>query len=153
MRRHLLTGHDADVARFVAELSPLETPVWHPPFWGFGILNDSGTLIAGVVVSSWRAQFKTCEVSGVAISNYSVDTRIVEAIYGGFIFGQLGAYRVFARTETSNRRAKRLLKHIGFIEEAVQGHHYGPGRHASCWRLIKPEWEQKWGSVPQQVAA
>ncbi len=152
MKRHLLIGHDEDVARFVTERAPIERPLFAPPFWGFGMLNDAGTLVAGCVVHNWQPDFLRCEVSGVAISYYAVSSQIVKAIYGGFIFGQLGAFRVFARTETTNIRAKRLLRHIGFIEEAIQGHHYGPQKHASCWRLLKPEWEAKWSSEARKAA-
>ncbi len=152
MKRELLIGHDAAVARFVAQFAPIERPKFEPPFWAFGILKEDGSLVAGAVFSDWKPDFRTLEFSGAAVSYYGLSTPIVAAI-GGFVFGQLNAYRIFARTGTTNDRAKKLLRHLGFTQEAVQGHYYGEGKHASCWRLIKPEWERKWHPKRVQQAA
>ncbi len=143
MKRHLLVGHDDDVARFVTERAPIERPLFKPPFWGFGMLNDKGTLVAGCVVHDWQPDFLRCEVSGVAISYYAVSSEIVETIYGGFIFGQLAANRVHARTSVNNERACRLLEHIGFIREAVSADYYGVGHHSVTYRLLKREWDAR----------
>ncbi len=151
MKRELLIGHDEAVAKFVAQFAPVERPEWRAPYWAFGVLKENGSLVAGAVFSDWKPDFKTLEFSGAVISSHGVSTQIVTAI-GGFVFGELQAYRLFARTEVKNRRAEKLLRHLGFTQEAVQGHHYGPGRHASCWRLIRPEWERKWAPEAQQAA-
>lgn len=151
MKRHLLTGHDETVAKFVAQFAPIERPKWTEPYWGFGVLRDDGRLVAGYVVSDWQPDFKRCELSFATVSSFAINTGIVTAI-GGFVFEQLGAYRVFARTGVNNHRAKKLMRNMGFLEEAIQGHHYGPGVHASCWRLLKPEWEAKWAAKAQEAA-
>jgi ribosomal protein S18 acetylase RimI-like enzyme len=148
----LLEGHDATVADFVAGLAPIERPLFvagHDR--AFGILRD-GVLIGGVLFTEWKPAFRTLELSGAAVSSPCANTQIVRRI-GDYAFGQLNAYRLFARTGASNERAKRLLRILGFTQEAVQGHYYGEGKHASCWRLIKPEWERKWHPKRMQQAA
>jgi RimJ/RimL family protein N-acetyltransferase len=139
VKRALLVGHDDAVARFVAQFAPVERPLFVPPYFAFGVLKENGSLVAGVVFSDWKPDFRTLELSVAALSYASFSTQIVSAL-GDFAFGQLNAFRIFARTESRNRRAQNLLRHIGFTQEAVQGHYYGEGKHASCWRLIKPEW-------------
>ncbi len=151
MRREILVGHDEDVARFVAQFAPIERPEWRAPYWGIGVLRDDGRLVAGYVISDWHPDFLRCEISFATVSSFAIDTRIVTTI-GSFVFEQLGAYRVFARTSVTNHRAKKLMKNMGFLEEAIQGHHYGPGHHASCWRLLKPEWQAKWAPQAQEAA-
>jgi RimJ/RimL family protein N-acetyltransferase len=149
----LLEGHDATVAQFVADHAPLERPLFTPGHdRAFGILSGDGALVAGVVFSDWKPAFRTLELSGVAVSSPCANTQIVRRI-GDYAFGQLNAFRLFARTGASNERAKRLLRILGFTQEAVQGHYYGEGKHASCWRLIKPEWERKWHPKRMQQAA
>lgn len=151
MRRELLVGHDEDVARFVAQCAPVERPVFTPPFWGFGVLEENGQLCCGVVFSDWKPAFRTLELSAGAVSSACLSTEIVFAL-GDFVFRQLNAFRIFARTGASNDRAQKLLRHIGFTQEAVQGHYYGEGQHASCWRLIKPEWERKTARIGLKAA-
>lgn len=142
----LLEGHDADVAAFVARFSPIEQPVWEPGFRAFGVIRDDGALIAGVVFSGWRPAFATVELSGVALSHYAFRPRIQIAL-GEHAFGKLEAFRVWSRTSLENKPARAMLKHLGFIEEGVEGHWYGKGRHAVRMRLIKPDWERRWRTM------
>ncbi len=149
----LLYGHDAVVGEFVAKLSPIERPVWREPFWGLGIIRDDGALVGGAVFSDLRPAFSTVELSGAAISAHAFGPQIVAEI-GDFGFGQLKAFRIWARTSVDNRRARKFLKHCGFVEEATQAHWYGEGRHAITSRTIKPDWIRKWrGQEVTQKAA
>lgn len=146
----LLGGHDATVAEFVANLSPIERPEWGP-YCAIGVIRDDGALVAGVVLSNWREQFRTIELSGAAVSSTAFRPRIVAEL-GDFIFGKLNVYRVWARTSIKNKRAQAALSKIGFIREAVQSHHYGPTHHAEIWRYLRPQWEARAG-VRLQIAA
>lgn len=148
----LLEGHDADVAAFVANLSPIERPVWEPGFRAFGVIRDDGALVAGVVFSGWRPAFGTVEFSAVSLSRYAFRPPIVAAL-GAHAFGKLGVFRVWSRTSLDNKPARATLKHVGFIEEGIEAHHYGRGRHAARLRLIRPDWERKFGAVEARKAA
>lgn len=138
----LLEGHDADVAAFVARFSPIEKPVWEPGFRAFGVIRDDGALIAGVVFSGWRKEFGTVELSGISLSRYALRPEILAAL-GDHAFRKLECFRVWSRTSIDNRLARETLKHAGFVEEGVEAHHYGRGRHAARLRLIRPDWERR----------
>lgn len=148
----LLVGHDADVAAFVARFAPAERPEFAPGFRAFGVIRDDGALIAGVVFSDWHPEQKRLELSGVSLSRYAFRPPILAAL-GEYAFGQLGAFRVWARTSIDNRPARAMLKHLGFIEESTQAHWYGPRQHAVTLRVIRPDWERKWSSQEDRKAA
>lgn len=148
----LLEGHDADVATFVARFSPIEKPVWEPGFRAFGVIRDDGALVAGVVFSSWRPDFGTVELSGVSLSRFAFRPPIVVAL-GEHAFGKLGAFRVWSRTSIDNKPAREMLKHLGFVEEGIEAHWYGRGRHAARLRLIQPDWTRRFGAAEARKAA
>jgi len=145
VKRTLLWGHDQVVIDFVSNLAPIERPLWRDLYAGVGVLRADGALIGGVVFSEYKPQFGTLEVSAAALS-YLVFSPQMLVELGAHVFGQLEVFRISARTSDTNIRAKRLLKGLGFTNEAVKGHFYGKGKHASEWRVIRPEWEKKWGT-------
>lgn len=126
--------------------------MWRDFYAAVGILRMDGSLVGGVVFSEYKPQFGTMELSAAGVSSHLFDTRMVREL-GAFAFGQLNTIRISARTCDSNERAKALLRGLGFKNEGVKVHFYGRGRHASDWRVIRPEWEKKWGGVPLQKAA
>ena len=143
MKRSLLTGHDQAVADFVAQFAPIERPVWHPGFRAIGILRGDGALIAGVVFSSNRQLFGTWEISAASVCSHACSIEMSNQIYR-FAFQQLpNINRLEARTSADNRRARALLRAVGFTEEGVQADYYGPRRHAVMARLLKSEWERR----------
>lgn len=152
IKRTLLFGHTDTVAKFVADRAPLERPAWPTLCHGVGVLRGDGALIAGVVFSTDRPEFGAWELSGVSIVSHAFSIEIVKAL-GDFAFRQLQAHRVWSRTAVSNKRARALLKALGFTEEGVQACHYGVGRHATIARLLRPEWERKFGPLEVRKAA
>lgn len=148
----LLMGHDAAVGKFVEDLAPIERPEWPLGFVGFGILRADGALVAGVVFSEWHPAAKRIQLSAAALDPRSFGPRILVSL-GNYAFGQLGCFRVWARTSTENQRARKFLKGIGFTEESTQAHWYGPKRHAITLRVTEPEWRQRWGISEVKKAA
>lgn len=146
MKRRLLYGHTDAVLAFVADRAPIERPAWRDVAAAVGILREDGGLIGGVVFSDWRPDFATCEISVCGASSLLVDTRCVREL-GALAFGQLALFRIFARTSFRNDRAKRALTRLGFKMEGTKVHHYGRGHHAADWRVIRPEWETRWGPI------
>ncbi len=147
----LVLGRDAEVGAFVAERSPLERPDWSAGFVGFGIVRSDGGLVAGVVFSNWHSGEKRIELSACADDPRAFSIRTLTSL-GGYVFGQLGAYRCWAITSEDNRRAIKFLKGIGFIKEGTLAAHYGPGRNAVMMRVLAPEWKRRW-QAPLRVAA
>jgi RimJ/RimL family protein N-acetyltransferase len=142
VKRSLLFGHTDVVAGFVADRAPIERPVWPPYCHGIGILRGDGALIGGVVFATGRPEFGAWEMSCAGVSSHLLSIEIVKTL-GHFAFRQLLAHRIWARTSTDNRRARAMLKALGFTEEGVNACHYGPGQHAVVARLLRPEWERK----------
>lgn len=142
MRRTLLTGQEPAVLKFVADLSPIERPVWRDVAGAFGVLREDGAMIAGVVFSNHRPEFSTLELSAASVTSHAFSIGIVSAL-GDYAFRQLSANRVWARTSTANRRARAMLRGLGFTEEGVQACHYGPKSHAVIARLLRSEWERR----------
>jgi RimJ/RimL family protein N-acetyltransferase len=143
LKRTLLFGHDQTVADFVARLAPIERPVWHAGFRAIGILRGDGALVAGVVFNSNRQDFGAWEVSGVSVVSHPCSIEMANEIYR-FAFQQLSnANRIEARTSVDNKRARRMLRNLGFVEEGVQADYFGPRNHAVMARLLKAEWERK----------
>ncbi len=147
----LLEGHDEAVAKFVARLSPIEQPEFAPTDRAFGVIRSDGALVAGAVFTSWRPQFNTLQLSGAAISSTAFRPWIIAQL-GDYAFKKLGVFRLWARTSTDNKAARRFLKHVGFIEESTAAHFYGISKHAMTSRLIRPDWEAKWGPMLQRAA-
>ena len=148
----LLEGHDATVAKFVADLAPIERPVWPEGYRAFGVIRDDGALVGGVVFSNWKPAFNTLELSGAALSRHAFGPQTLLPL-GEYAFEKLGAYRVWALTSVDNKPARAFLRHIGFTEESVQAHHYGRGKHAITLRIIPAQWQQRWGLKEVRKAA
>lgn len=153
MKRTLLFGHDAAVAEFVQRLAPIERTTFAPGFRAIGILRSDGALIAGVVFSSYRQDFGAWEVSGASLYSCACSIEQANQMYR-FAFQQLpNINRIEARTATDNRRARAMLKALGFTEEGVNADYYGPRRHAVMARLLKAEWERRQRVAEMRKAA
>ena len=147
----LLLDQSERVKRFVAERSPIEQVEFGPGV-GIGIARSDGVLVAGVVFSDWHADSRRIELSGATDDVRAFSTQTLRSL-GEYVFGQLNAYRVWAKTSTDNRRALKLLEGLGFIREGTLAGFYGPQKHAVILRVLEPEWRRKWGGVPLKEAA
>ena len=147
----LLLDQSERVKRFVAERSPIEQVEFGPGV-GIGIARSDGVLVAGVVFSDWHSDSRRVELSGAVDDPRVIGTQMIVAI-GNYVFGQLNAYRCWAKTSTDNRRALKLLEGLGFIREGTLAGFYGPQKHAVILRVLEPEWRRKWARVPLREAA
>lgn len=148
----LLEGFDRQVRDFVAARSIMGECRFTDGDRGFAVVDGNNRLAAGVVFSNWVPSYRSIELSGAAVHNYALSPQIVQAL-GQYAFGQLECWRVWARTSVKNDRARRLLKHIGFCAEAVHHSFYGPGRHAETFRMLRPDWDKKYGPLEAREAA
>ena len=151
MNLRLLEGFDKEVCEWVAASAPFGYADFRPGDRGFAIVSGD-RLIAGVVFSLWQPAFSSVEFSGAAVSSYIASPGIVAAL-GHYAYRQLQANRVWARTATRNTRAIRILRHLGFTPEGTHVDFYGPGLHAGTYRMLKREWDRKYGQQPLKVAA
>ncbi len=123
-------------------------PMGHAEFaehdLGLAVLTESGVMTAAIVFSDYRPHFGTIELSAVALHFCPLSTGIVLQL-GEWVFRQLGCTRVFARTSEKNARAIKLLKRIGFTPEGTSADFYGVGLNARNYRMLKREWDVKYG--------
>lgn len=140
----LLFGHDKTVAEFVAERLPNERPAFGP-LAAIGVIDAQGCLIAGAVYHGFQERYGTLEFSGAAISPLAFSPGIVRAVLS-FPFETLaGINKVWAQTSLKNLRSQRLLKGVGFVQEAILNSEYGADHHACRFRLLRSDWEHRWG--------
>ncbi len=147
----LLVGHDEDVGRFVAQGDYPEPPLWKDGFRAFGIIREDGALIAGVVFDDWHPAQRRVELSARALDPRAFGPGILRQL-GDYPFRKLDCFRVWARTQPSNLRARKFLKGIGFTEESTQAHWYGMGLHSVTLRVTAPEWQRRWGVQMKEAA-
>lgn len=125
-------------------------PMGHAEFCdkdrGFRVVTERGRTAAAIVFSDYRPHFASVELSAIGLECCASSPQIVVQL-GWYVFGQLRINRVWARTSTKNDRAQRLLKHIGFTREATHADFYGRGLHAEVWRMLRREWERKYGAM------
>jgi len=145
VKRTLLWGHTDAICKFVNDLAPIERAAWPQIRHGIGVLRGDGALVAGVVFATDRPEFRAWEMSAASVSSHPFSIENVNAL-GAFAFRQLNIHRIWARTSTDNRRARAMLKALGFTEEGVSADHWGPKKHAITARLLRPEWERKFAA-------
>lgn len=144
MTLHLLEGYDRQVRDFVTAHAPEGCCLFTDGDRGFAVVREDGRLVAGVVFSGWQPAFSSVELSAVALSSHALSPGIVRQL-GDYAFRQLLANRVWARTSIKNHRATKLLRHVGFTAEGINADFYGPGKHAGMYRMLRREWEQRYG--------
>lgn len=110
-RQVLLVHDDRRIAEWVKERSPV--PVDFGRCTAFGILQD-GALVGGVVFNNYRRFDVWMSVvlqDGAAVTRQTIRTLCEYA------FGQLNVRRVTSITGKKNRKARKALRALGFIEE------------------------------------
>lgn len=113
------------------------TPVWLPPehvipfvayhtgvMPDFGncrtmaVMDQSGTMVAGIVFHNWNPQTGVMEVSAAATSPKWATRGVLKEAFG-YIFERSGCQMAVARTAESNARVRRLWKAFGAVEYII----------------------------------
>jgi len=132
-----ITGCDRLVADWAGER--LGRP-FHLPYIAFGFSKDGNGLDGAVVLNSWNR-------SNIDISFYGPGTMARSSIRftWDYVFNQLGAHRMTARTARSNKRMQNLCRRLGFTFETVAKRYYGPSRDEDAIVLaLFREQAEKW---------
>lgn len=140
-------GEDAFVAEWAG--GHLGKP-FDPPFTAIGFSKDGATLSGAAVFNGWNG-------SNIDVTIYGpgcLSRESIRAVYE-YVFGQIGAQRLTARTKRSNKRMQRLLPRLGFVHECVARRWYGPERAndaivAALFREAALRWLQR---LPKEAAA
>lgn len=151
MRLELVPDDDAKAV--VAARAPMGHSGFTENDRGIRIVTEDGRTAAAVVFSDYRPHWGSIEFSAIWRPDFTLDleplsTGIVAQI-GDYAFRQLRLTRVWARTSHKNARAKALLNHIGFTREATHADFYGVGLHAETHRMLRREWERRYGTLKE----
>lgn len=116
-------------------------------------ISSGGKTAAALVFSDYRPARGSIELSAIWRPGFPLQfdllsTEIVSQI-GEYAFRQLRLNRVFARTSHKNARAIHLLERIGFTPEGTSADFYGMGHSARNYRMLKREWEAKYGLLKE----
>lgn len=136
----LVFGRDQAIAEWVARRLGIEP--WGPNVRAIGIAGPHKPL-GGVVYSDWNERARTIHMTIATTSPLWAKPSTIRSLLS-YPFDQLGCYKVCAATETTNKRAVKLLEHIKMKSEGILRHQFGPRRHARMFGMIEPEYRARW---------
>lgn len=116
------------------------------PCWAVGVARG-GELAAVVVLHDFQPGCGTVQLSCAADTPRWASKQVVGAILGAAFSGKLGApvRRVWTATPSTNERAIRFNRGIGFVREAVLREHFATKVHAVVCGMMRREWERRYG--------
>lgn len=139
----LLFGHDQVVARWVKDhIEHMRSDFG--PSSAIGVTDEQGQPLAGVVFHDYQPDYGTIQLSAAASSPRWASRRVIASILS-YPFRQLGVHKVWTATQHTNTRAIRFNKGIGFVQEGVLRDHFGQSVHAVICRMLKQDYEARYG--------
>ena len=136
--RQLLFNHDDMVADWVKQRLPIQPKNGtFGPFRAIGVLVGN-TLCAGVVYNNLTDDMRDCHMT-IAADNPKWCGRLILRALFDYPFNQLGVSRVTAMTNQKNKKAKDLLKRLGFQHEGCIRYYHNPNEGALIYGMLKSE--------------
>lgn len=139
----ILYGHSQAIAEWVASL--IDYVDDFGTCEALGVLSREGTLIAGVVYSEYQPRYGTIQISIASVSPMWARRENIRELLA-YPFDQLGVYKAWTTVPIDNEASRKATKHIGFRQEAILAHQYGPKRHAIIHRMTKPDFRRMYGA-------
>lgn len=137
----LITGHSGAIARWVAGQIPHVDEFG--PCEAIGVANGDH-FYAGVVYHDYQEPYGTIQLSMAAANPRWAKKDVIGQLLK-YPFEQLGCYRVWTLTPVSNIMALKVNVHIGFKREAICNSAFGKNKHGVVMRLLKPDYEKRYG--------
>lgn len=108
-------GHDAEVARFVAQLIPqCRERGFDPASRAIGVIDSEGKLIAGIVYHNYDPEAQVIEISGAAIpGKYWITPETLKRSYQ-YPFHTCGCQMVVQRNDAANERLLGMLAALNY---------------------------------------
>ena len=135
----LLLGHDDTVESFVAQ----RVPGCEDGFGAsrsFGIIDRSGTLVAGWIWHNWDPHSGTIEFSGAALGPGWLNRKILQDLFS-YAFEGAGCQMVITRNRADNHRLHKQLKSIGFNRFDIP-RLFGRDADGVAWTLTDDDWKE-----------
>lgn len=142
----LIFGHDAALAKWVAERIPNVGQAGFGLYTAIGIASDNGPnakLYGAIVYHDYQPHLRTCQISMAAVSPRWATRGTIRALLS-VPFLQYNCYKVWVSIPHTNKRAIKVNAGIGMKMDAGLRHQYGPGSHASILSITLPEFEKLW---------
>lgn len=139
----VLRGHNDAVMDFVAKRMP---PMFGDGiryagnYVGLGVIDDTGTLVAGVIYNEYQPQFGTIMVHLAADTPRWATHGVVKEILG-YAFLEARLNKVWGSTPAHLLRVLRFNRGLGFKREAVVRNHYG-SQHAVVTGMLAHEYKR-----------
>tara|TARA_R110000803_G_scaffold39641_2_gene85526 strand:- start:2954 stop:3409 length:456 start_codon:yes stop_codon:yes gene_type:complete len=139
----LVYGHDKEVSDWVAERLTFVPNIDFGPHTSIGVVTET-KLIAGVVYHDYHKNFRTIQISMAADSPMWATKRNIKSLLE-YPFLNLKVYKVWIGVPADNKRALDNNFHIGFKQEAVLAHYFGPKKHCVMARMLLPDFKRLYG--------
>lgn len=137
----LLYGYPEGVASWVAERIPHVGPRgFSGPVEAIGIATEE-ELVAGVVYHDYQPACGTMQLSMAAVSPRWATRGNIRALLA-YPFDAVKVNKLWTATPSTNARALRFNKGIGFKPEGTLRHQFGPGVHAIISSIMAKEWHK-----------
>lgn len=138
MPNRLIFGHDAQIANWVSKRIPgMEIGQAFGPYTAIGVAAQDGYPLAGFIYHRFRGF--DVEISGAAQSPRWAQRGVVHALLY-YPFEEMGCVRVTMLTAKRNKRARRLLRFLGFVEEGTHALAYDGTYDACSYGLTREAW-------------
>lgn len=133
----LVFGRDDEVAAWTSQHLGMAI---HPPYTAMGVADLDGNLCGGAVFTDWNGSNIEIAICGPG----AMKRGVVRAAFS-YVFLQVGASRLTAKTKRGNLLMRKMLPKFGFEFEATLKRYYGVQREndALVFRL-DPATALKW---------
>ena len=150
MPNRLIFGHDERVAKWTAKRIPgMEITESFGPYTAIGIAAEDGYPLAGFIYHRFRGF--DVEISGSAQSPRWAQRGVIHALLH-YPFEQMGCVRVTMLMAKRNKKARRLSKFLGFVEEGTHPMAYDGHYDACSYGLLRDVWRVgKFGLRPVEM--
>lgn len=134
----LIFDEPEKVVAWVAERIPEAQNGFQEPT-AIGVRSADGKrIIAGVVYSDYHPGARTMQLHFAADNQMWAKKEIILSLLA-YPFLQLDVFKCWVAINTENSRSLKTTHHIGFKDEAVLLHQFGPGKHCFLKYMIKPD--------------
>jgi len=142
----IVYGQDALVGEWASKTLGREIV---PPFVTMGFSRDGQNLHGAAVFNDWNGSNLEITIIGPGC----LTRGNIRAVYS-YVFGQIRANRLTAKTARNNKRMLRLLPRLGFTWESVAKRYFGPEKRndAIVFALFR-ENAEKWYEHAIRAAA
>jgi len=135
----LLFGQDDAVAGWVAARIPHVGDLGFGACKAIGVVGASGVLAAGLVYHDYQPRARTIQLSMAADSPRWATKQVIRLLLF-YPFEELGLNKVWTATPHTNTRALKFNKGVGFVQEGVLRHQFGPGEHAVICGMLRKDY-------------